>query len=55
MFRLLRLSPRHGWHAVWWELGIVTLGVLIALAAQQTVEYFSWQAKVQDAKKDLEH
>jgi len=53
MFRLLRLSPPHGWHAVWWELAIVTLGVLIALAAQQTVEYFSWQAKVRDAKKDL--
>ena len=53
MFRLLRLSPPHGWHAVWWELGIVTLGVLIALAAQQMMEYSSWQAKVRDAKKDL--
>lgn len=40
MFRLLRLSPPHGWRAVWWELGIVTLGVLVALAAQQLVEDF---------------
>ena len=41
MFRLLRLKPPHGWNAVGWELGIVTLGVLIALAAQQIVEALS--------------
>lgn len=35
MFRLLKLKPPHGWNAVGWELGIVTLGVLIALGAQQ--------------------
>jgi hypothetical protein len=38
MFRLVRLSPPHGWSAVAWELGIVTLGVLIALVAQQFVD-----------------
>jgi hypothetical protein len=38
MFRLIRLKPPHGWNAVAWELGIVTLGVLIALGAQQIVE-----------------
>jgi hypothetical protein len=38
MFRLLRLKPPHGWNAVAWELGIVTVGVLIALVAQQWVE-----------------
>ena len=37
MFRLLKLRPPHGWNAVIWELAIVTLGVLIALAAQQFV------------------
>src|SRR3954464_13215632 len=35
MFRPLRLKPPHGWNSVAWELAIVTLGVLIALAAQQ--------------------
>lgn len=35
---MLKAAPPHGWRAVWWELGIVTLGVLIALAAQQLVE-----------------
>jgi hypothetical protein len=38
MFRLLKLKPPHGWIAVAWELAIVTLGVLIALGAQQVVE-----------------
>ena len=38
MFRLLKLKPPHGWNAVAWELGIVTLGVLIALGAQQIVQ-----------------
>ena len=38
MFRLIRLKPPHGWNAVAWELGIVTLGVLIALGAQQIAE-----------------
>ena len=35
MFRMLKLKPPHGWNAVGWELAIVTLGVLLALAAQQ--------------------
>lgn len=38
MFRLLKLKPPHGWNAVAWELVIVTVGVLIALGAQQLVE-----------------
>ena len=38
MFRLLKLRPPHGWSAVIWELAIVTLGVVVALAAQQVVQ-----------------
>ena len=38
MFRLLRLKPPNGGHTVGWELLIVTLGVLIALGAQQIAE-----------------
>lgn len=38
MFRLLKLRPPNGWSAVGWELAIVTLGVLIALGAQQAVQ-----------------
>src|SRR4051812_5611318 len=43
MFRLLKFKPPRGWSAVAWELGIVTLGVLIALAAQQLRRYSSAQ------------
>lgn len=41
MFRLLMLKPPHGWSAVGWELAIVTVGVLIALAAQQMVSWLT--------------
>lgn len=53
MFRLLKVKPPHGWNAVAWELGIVTLGVLIALAAQQWVEGRTWRAKADKARKAL--
>jgi hypothetical protein len=46
MFRLTKLNPPHGWNAVAWELGIVTLGVLIALAAQQFVDGINRQSEV---------
>lgn len=54
MFRLLKLSPPHGWRGVWWELGIVTLGVLIALGAQQVVETAQWREKVASAKQSID-
>jgi hypothetical protein len=50
---MLKLSPPHGWQAVWWELGIVTAGVLIALAAQQWAEDRSWDAKVRKSREAL--
>lgn len=53
MFRLMRLKPPHGWNAVIWELAIVTLGVLIALGAQQTVEGWSWKRKVAAAEHTM--
>ena len=46
MFRLLKLKPPHSWNAVAWELAIVTLGVLIALGAQQIVEAMQWRREV---------
>lgn len=41
MFRALRLQPPNGWSAVAWELAIVTVGVLLALGAQQVAEDFN--------------
>ena len=51
MFRLLKLKPPHGWNAVAWELAIVTLGVLIALGAQQIVEDLHWRGEMREFRK----
>ena len=49
MFRMLKLKPPNGWSTVAWELVIVTLGVLIALAAQQWAESRSWSLRARAA------
>ena len=46
MFRMFKLNPPNGWNAVAWELTIVVLGVLIALAAQEAVEQRRWRDEV---------
>ncbi len=53
MFRMLKLRPPNGWQAVGWELAIVTLGVLLALGAQQWAEGRAWKAKAADATAAL--
>ena len=53
MFRLLRLKPPHGWNAVAWELTIVTLGVLVALAAQQTMEALHDRSIAAETRADV--
>lgn len=53
MFRMLKLNPPNGWRAVMWELAIVTIGVLVALAAQQWAEELSWRQKVRAADDQL--
>jgi hypothetical protein len=54
VFRPIKLKPPHGWGAVGWELAIVTLGVLIALGAQQVVENWQWDQKAAQTKKILD-
>jgi hypothetical protein len=51
VFRLLKLKPPHGWAAVAWELAIVTLGVLIALGAQQIVEDIHWRSEMREFRR----
>ena len=53
MFRLLKLKPPSGWSAVAWELAIVTLGVLIALGAQQIVETINDRENVAQLRSAL--
>jgi len=50
MFRLMKLRPPHGWSAVFWELAVVTLGVLIALGAQQWADERNWAGKVERSR-----
>lgn len=48
--RFGRFSPSMGWKAFWSEILIVFLGVLIALAANEAVQNWSWRNKVQDGE-----
>lgn len=48
------LKPIHGWRAFAGEVGIIVIGVLIALAAQQAVETWRWQQDVERTQKDLD-
>lgn len=53
MFRLVKVTPSHGWNSVGWELGIVVVGVLIALGAQQIAESLYWRGEVASERKAL--
>ncbi|MEO6778247.1 MAG: hypothetical protein ABI194_02250 [Gemmatimonadaceae bacterium] len=39
--------PVHGWREFLKEVGIIVLGVLLALGAEQTVEWLHWRQQVQ--------
>ena len=41
-------KPLHGWREFTGEVGIIVLGVLIALGAEQVVQSFTWQRDVRD-------
>jgi len=53
MFRMLRLRPPHGWLAVAWELAIVSVGVLLALGAQQAAESFNQRREAAETRTAL--
>jgi hypothetical protein len=46
-------KPLHGWRAFAGEVGIIVLGVLIALAAQQEVEAFQWRESVSQMREAM--
>jgi hypothetical protein len=46
-------KPLHGWRAFAGEVGIIVVGVLIALAAEQMVEQLSWDRKVDRAESAM--
>ena len=46
-------QPLHGWRAFAGEVGIIVVGVLIALAAEQVVDDIRWHKKVAVVRKSL--
>jgi hypothetical protein len=46
-------KPIHNWREFLKEVGIIVLGVSIALAAEQAVEYVHWRNQVQAARQAL--
>ena len=49
-----RLRPRDGWRVFAGEVGVIVLGVLIALGAQQVADNWQWQQTVARTKADLD-
>src|SRR5436190_21182544 len=47
-------KPLHGWREFAGEVGIIVVGVLIALGAQQLVENWQWDQKAAQTKKILD-
>ena len=47
-------KPLHGWRAFAGEVGIIVVGVLIALGAEQMVEAWHWRDKVRVAERSLD-
>ena len=46
-------KPLHGWRAFVGEVGIIVIGVLIALGAEQVVEQIRWENEVRTARAEL--
>ena len=46
-------TPLHGWRAFAGEVGVVVLGVAIALGAGQLAEAINWRMQVSDARGAL--
>ena len=48
-------KPLHGWRAFVGEVGIIVLGVLIALAAEQLVETLRWESAARNFRAAVDH
>jgi hypothetical protein len=46
-------KPLHGWRAFLGEVGIIVVGVLIALGAEQVVEGWRWDEQVRSGREAL--
>jgi hypothetical protein len=48
-------KPLHGWREFLGEVGIIVVGVLIALGAEQIVETVHWRSEARDFRKAVNH
>jgi hypothetical protein len=48
-------KPLHGWREFIGEVGIIVVGVLVALTAEQLVEAAHWRSEVADFRKAVDH
>lgn len=48
-------KPLHGWRVFFGEVGVVVLGVLIALAAQQVANGLNERAEARDARQSIQN
>lgn len=46
-------KPLHGWRELVGEIGIIVIGVLIALGAEQLVEDWHWRGEVREADRRM--
>lgn len=53
MFDIHRVKPVHGWREFIGEVGIIVLGILLALAAEQVIERFHWRREVGHVRDTL--
>jgi hypothetical protein len=47
-------KPLHGWREFAGEVGIIVIGVLIALSAEEVVEQWQWHQKIAETTKELD-
>ena len=48
-------KPLHGWREFVGEVGIIVVGVLIALGAEQIIENWRWEEKVSSAQETMDN
>ena len=46
-------KPLHGWRQFFGEIGVIVIGVLIAIGFGQVAEMFNWRAQVREARSAL--
>lgn len=47
-------GPPQGWAALRWEVGVVFVGIMLALGAQQLADMLYWRGQAAQAKRNIE-